>query len=92
MPGIEFSDYFIKAKSDLPKSVQKKLAKTLRLLAGNPRHPGLETKPIKGLPKGSSQIYEARVDQGYRLTYERKAGDILLLRNVGEHDITSKNP
>jgi mRNA interferase RelE/StbE len=92
MPEIEYSDYFRKATHLLPKEIQKKLAKALRLLAQDPRHPGLRTKPIRGLSSGSPKIYEARIDQSYRFTYERKEGDVLLLRNVGEHDITSKNP
>lgn len=71
MSGIEYSEYFLQAKSNLPKEIQKKLAKALRLLAENPRHPGLQTKPIRGLPKGSPKIYEARVDRDCRLTYDK---------------------
>jgi hypothetical protein len=37
-------------------------------------------------------VYEARVDVNYRLTYERLAGDILLIRVVGLHDEALKNP
>ena len=92
MSGIEYSDYFLIAKENLPKEIKKKLAKALRLLAQNPRHPSLQTKPIKGLPKGSPKIFEARIDQSYRLTFERIDGDVLLLRNVGKHNIPDKNP
>lgn len=92
MPEIEYTDYFLLAISSLPKEVQKKLAKALRLLAENPRHPSLQTKPIQGLPKSGPKVYEARIDQSYRLTYERLEGDVLRLRNAGEHDITDKNP
>jgi len=42
--------------------------------------------------QGAAGIYEARVDQDYRLTYEREAGDTLLLRVVGRHDEALKNP
>ena len=92
MPEIEYSDYFVQATYLLPKEIQKKLAKALRLLAQDPRNTGLRTKPIKGLPSSSPKIYEARVNRDYRLTYERKERDIILLRTVGKHDITSKNP
>ena len=62
--------------------------KALRLLAENPRHPSLQTKPVERAPG----IYEARVDQRYRLTYERLAGDVLRMRVVGKHDTALKKP
>ena len=51
------------------------------------RHPGLQAKPVQGSP----DIDEARVDQRYRMTYERR-GDTLMLHNVGAHNATLKNP
>ncbi len=60
----------------------------MRLLAENPRHPSLQTKPIQSF-KG---IYEARVDINYRMTYERLPNDVLVIRTVARHDETFKNP
>jgi len=60
----------------------------LRLLAEDPRHPSLQTKPIQGA-KG---IYEARIDQSYRMTYQRLSNNVLLLRAAGKHDETLKKP
>jgi hypothetical protein len=57
-------------------------------LAENPRHASLRTKPIQG----AHGIYEARIDQSYRMTYQRLPGDVLLLRAAGKHDETLKNP
>lgn len=51
-------------------------------LAEDPHHPSLQTKPIKGI-KG---IYEARVDNSYRMTCQRIEEDTLLLRVVGKHE------
>ncbi len=88
MPKIQFTRRFLKAGRKLPPKIRKKLQKALRLLAENPGHPSLQTKPIQGA-KG---IYEARVDRGYRLTYERLPGDVLRLRVVDRHDETLKKP
>ena len=88
MPKIKTSPRFKKAFKNLTPDMQAKVIKTLQFLAENPRHPSLQTKPIQGL----QGIYEARVDQSYRLTYQRLPNDILLLRIVGKHDETLKNP
>ena len=88
MPEIELTETFKKHYVDLPGHIQKKVKKALRLLAENPRHPSLRSKPIEGAPG----IYEARIDIPYRMTYERLPGDVLHLRVVGKHDETLKNP
>ncbi|MEI7988341.1 MAG: type II toxin-antitoxin system RelE/ParE family toxin [Chloroflexota bacterium] len=88
MPKIDIPPHFILLYQALPASIRKKVDKTIALLAENPRHPSLQTKPIRG----TNGIYEARVDLDYRLTYERLSGDTLLLRAVGRHDETIKNP
>ena len=83
---IEFSNRFVRAYDRLPPKVQKRVTHTLRLLAENWRHPGLRARKLSGYPN----IFYARVDRGYRLTYERR-GDVLVLRNVGRHDETLKH-
>jgi mRNA-degrading endonuclease RelE of RelBE toxin-antitoxin system len=88
MPKIRTSNRFAKAYHKLPPEIKARVKKALRLLAENIRHPSLHTKPIEGAPG----IYEARVDQNYRLTYQRLPGDELLLRVVGKHDETLKRP
>lgn len=87
MPRIKFTARFLISFARLPRAVQEKIKKQ-RLLAENPRHPSLQSKPIKGAPG----IYAVRVDQDYRMTYERGEEDVLLLRVVGKHDETLKNP
>jgi len=88
MPKLESSQRFKDAYLDLPPEIQAKVKKALRLLAENLRHPSLQTKPIHGV----QGIYEARVDQNYRMTYERLPGDIVRMRTVGKHDQALKNP
>jgi mRNA-degrading endonuclease RelE of RelBE toxin-antitoxin system len=88
MPEIELTETFKKLYGELPGHIQKKVKKALRLLAENPRHPSLRSKPIEGAPG----IYEASVDIQYRMTYERLLGDVLRLRVVGKQDEALKNP
>ena len=88
MPQIEIPESFKKKCRKLPPEVLKKLNKTIRLLAENPLHPSLQSKPVEGAPG----IYEARVDLNYRLTYERLPDNILRLRVVAKHDEALKNP
>lgn len=88
MPETEFTQIFWDDFKKLPKEIQKKVLKAIRLLAENPQHPSLRAKPIQGA-KG---IYEATPDMHYRMTYERLPGDRLLLRRVGVHDDAIKNP
>lgn len=88
MPKIKFTRRFLRSFARLPASVQEKLKKQLSLLVDNPRHPSLQSKPIRGAPG----LYEARLDDAYRFTYEREANDTLVLRVVGKHDQALKKP
>ena len=88
MPEIETSERFEQDFLRLPPELQKKVLKALRQLAENPRHPSLQTKPIQG----ARGLYEASIDQSYRITYQRLPNDVLLLRAASKHDETLKNP
>jgi len=84
---IVITERFAVAYARLPSHVQKKVDKALRLLDADFRHPSLRTRPIEG----TRGIYEARVDQKHRMTYERE-GDRLIMRTVGTHDETLTKP
>ena len=71
----------------LPTEIQRKADKALRLLVTSLRHPSLQVKKIQG----TKNIYEARVDIHYRMTFALE-GDTLTLRAIGAHDKTLKNP
>ena len=88
MPKIKFTRRFLKIFARLPKPVQEKIKKAIALLAEDPRHPSLHTKPIQG----AQGIYEARVDIDHRMTYESTTDDTLVLRVVGKHDEALKKP
>jgi mRNA-degrading endonuclease RelE of RelBE toxin-antitoxin system len=88
MPKIRFSKRFTKAYLRLPLDIREKIKKALALLEENPRHPSLQTKPIKG----ARGFYEARVDRNYRMTYVRLADDTLEMSYVDNHNDALKNP
>ena len=85
--ALIFTVRFRKAYRSLPAQIQKKAKKTLRLLDENPRHPSLRVKKIRG----AGDIYEGRVDQKYRFSFQF-AGDDRVLRNIDNHDECLKNP
>jgi hypothetical protein len=66
--------------------LQDKIKKAVSFLDIDFRHPGLRSHPVKGY----EGIHEAYVDEKYRMTYERR-GDVLILRNVDNHDECLKN-
>ena len=84
---LERTERFREAYQTLPIEERDRVKKALRLLAADWRHPSLRVKKVQG----TSDIWEARVSRGCRLTFQLE-GDTCLLRNVGAHDKTLKNP
>ena len=84
---IQFTERFLKQYERLPKTIQRKVDKALRLLEVDFRHPGLRSHPMEGM----EGIPEAYVDAKYRMTFERY-GNAFLMRNVDNHDECLKNP
>ena len=59
----------------------------------NPRHRSLVIKKVEG----TDEIWEGRVDDYYRFTFEywkdKDAGDtVCTFRNIGRHDIVKRAP
>ncbi len=84
---IRFTERFVKQYERLPRTIQRKVDKALRLLDADFRHPGLRSHPVEGI----GDIFEAYVDAKYRMTFERY-GDVFVMRNVDNHDECLKNP
>ena len=79
---IERSESFKRAYRQLPRELQDRVKKTLLLFADNPRHPSLGHKKMEGV----ADVWELRVSQSYRITYQKIPGGVFL-RRVGTHDI-----
>ncbi len=82
------TERFKKSVLDLDGRTREKLRKQLGLLISNPRHPSLGIKKIKG----TKSIFEARVDDHYRFTFEFGERNEIILRVVGAHNSALKKP
>ena len=78
---------FKKTYKSLPEETKERVMTSLRMLAVNPKHPSLHVKKIKG----ARDIWEARAGLDYRVTFQI-VRDYFILRNVGHHNPTLKNP
>ena len=82
---IAFTKPFIRDYLGLPEHIQQKIDKQIGRLLDNPKHPSLRLKKMEGC----ASVWEARITNGYRLTFQIDS-DIYLLRRVGAHDILKK--
>lgn len=76
---------FIKLYGKLHPSTRKKVDKQLGYLVQGILHPGLNARKMAGY----EDIWEARIDEHYRLTFKLQ-GEIITLRKVGTHEIYRK--
>jgi addiction module RelE/StbE family toxin len=75
------TERFKKDFKRLSAEIQERTGKALELFVSNPRHPSLNVKKMEGTP----DIWELRVSDNYRITFQRVAEGILL-RRVGTHN------
>lgn len=85
--NLYYSELFADKVKQLSLEEKAVLKKKLALLMENSRHPSLRTKEIRG----QDRIFEASIIMEIRMTWEYTE-DGILLRNIGEHDKTLKNP
>ena len=76
------TERFKKDFQQLPVDVQERTIKALERFATNPRHPSLQVKKMEGAPG----IWELRVSDNYRVTFQRFQGGALL-RRIGTHNV-----
>jgi hypothetical protein len=84
---VEYSTRFAGKYAKLSTEMQRKTDKALGFLNSDFRHPGLHSHPIKTYPG----VFEAYVDEKYRMTFERR-GNVLIMRNIDNHDECLRNP
>ena len=84
---LQYTQRFERAYISMEASDAARVAKAIKLLARDSRHPGLRVKKVEG----TSGIWEARASRSLRLTFEIHE-DLLILRNVGPHNRVLKNP
>lgn len=84
---LQYTKHFSEVYQQLPKHIKKQADKQFEFLLENFRHTSLHVKKIQGLKQ---TIWEARVSEGYRFTFQIE-NDTYLLRKTGTHDIL-RNP
>jgi len=81
------TERFKKAWKRLLETDKKSARKAILHLVVNIDYPSLRVKKVKG----TSTIWEARVNLRTRITFEM-SGDKIILRNIGQHDEVLKQP
>ncbi len=82
---IRFAAPFVKDYRRLSPVIQQKVDWLIHKLASSPQYPSLRVRKMVNHPN----IYEARVDLQYRVTFE-KSEQFLVMRRVGTHAIYRK--
>jgi len=77
---------FQKQFQSLTKTEKRLIHKKLELMAENPDHPSLRTKKIQG----TSDIFECRVNMDIRIIWCYEENPIILLIDVGHHNILKR--
>jgi mRNA-degrading endonuclease RelE of RelBE toxin-antitoxin system len=76
---------FLKDYVKLPVATRKKIDRQLVNLAQDIRHPAIYAKKMTGV----GDIWEARIDRQYRMTFQIQ-DDVIILRRAGTHEIYRK--
>ncbi len=76
------TERFKKDFQHLPSEIQARVGKTLERFVFNPRHPSLHAKKMEGAP----DIWEFRVSDNYRITFQFVQEGVLL-RRIGTHNV-----
>ncbi len=84
---IARTEGFKKAWKQLTEEQKALARKAIEHLIADMRYPAIRVKKIRG----TENIWEARVSRSLRMTFQIN-GDILILRNIGEHDETLGRP
>ena len=82
-----YSEKFKKLFKKLPEAIKNKFLKQIALLEKDIRHPSIHLKKMQG----HTDIWEARVDNQYRFTFNWQSG-VIVLRVIGKHDEALNNP
>lgn len=84
---IARTEGFKKAWDQLTEEQKALARKAIENLISDMRYPALRVKKIKG----TENIWEARVSRSLRMTFQIE-GDMIILRNIGQHDETLVRP
>ena len=83
---LTFTDRFQKHFRTLTEQEKKQLRQKLELLVENPLHPSLRTKRIQG----TADLFEFSVNMSIRVIWFYENNRMIILVDVGHHDILKK--
>jgi len=86
MYNLEPTKVFSKNLKKLSRNEQKAVAKKLLIISQNPLHPSLRTKKVQSL----KDVFECSVNMDIRILWTYKVGKIILLLDIGRHDILDR--
>jgi len=78
--------HFVKSYGKLPAQLRRQIDNKLIFLAKDPNHPSLRTKRIQG----TERLYESSVNMDVRLIWYYEGDNLIILLEVGHHDILGK--
>ena len=93
-PSVRFvrTNRFRRAYRKLDERYRELVKKALAQFVADRTYPGLRVKCIQG----TDRIWEMRAGRDIRITFEFEEGEgstsVVVLRNVGHHDPTLRNP
>lgn len=87
MPSIRLAASFKKRFQGKEPDLQAAILECVQRLGENPRHPSLQTHPVRGTKK--PKVFEAYVDMKNRVTWHWEDG-IIVLRNHCNHEILKR--
>ena len=88
---IQVTQRFRRSFQRLTPVEQKIFQKQIELFLQNPYapyHPSLRIKKIQG----TAEIFECSINKYIRMTWQYYQSEYIVLRNIGKHDHTLKNP
>ena len=83
MYKLEYSKAFKKSLKKLASNEQRMVASKLKILIENPLHPSLRTKKVQRF----KDVYESSVNMDIRILWMYKDNRLILLLNIGHHDL-----
>lgn len=83
---FERAERFKRAYLKLDEQQRQSVQKALRQISADINHPSLRVKKVQG----TEDVWEAGASAGPRLTFTW-TGELIILRNCGEHDKTLKH-
>ena len=84
--NLSYTERFSKAYKKMTDIEKKQIQNKLKMLAENPMHPSLRAKRIKG----TDNLFECSVNMDIRVIWYFEGDKIIILLDVGHHDILKK--